>query len=246
MNAIENTEAYETLETQVYLRIEAQNGEFQVFNVYLSTEECDLFQCFQSFEAVLELCDEGNDGIETFDLTLVFSNCTPSADVVTYHETLADADAAIDAISNPQQYTNYTNPQTLYARVEIDNQYEVFPIQIILQNCDGTSCSEADIDTFLVECIWNVVNYNGSDNLMDYNFDFNADGQTVTIYNTEITIAAFWSTSQSADGVILEFTNVTGPNIQAVTGSWLVVECNDARIELNRGDDIMVLERTCN
>lgn len=245
-NAIPNIESYETLEAQVFLRIEVQNGEFQVFNVYLNTEDCNLFECFQSFEAVYELCDEGNDGIETFDLTVVFSNCTPTADVVTYHETVVDADTNTNAIVNPQAYTNYTNPQTVYVRVEINNQYEVFPIQLLLQNCNSTGCSETDIDAYLIDCIWNAVNYNGSDNLMDYNFDFNADGQTVTISNSEITIAAFWSTSQSDEGVIIEFNNVAGPNIQAITGSWLVVECNEERLEMNRGSDLLVLEKTCN
>lgn len=245
-NAIANTESFETLETQVYLRIEAQNGEFAIFTVFLNTEECNLFECFQSFDAVIVLCDEGNDSIETFDITLAFSNCTPTADVVTYHESLIDADSNMNAIANPQAYTNYTNPQTVYARVEIYNQYEVFPIQLVLENCDQTFCSQAEIDAFLVECIWNVVNYNGSDNLMDYNFNFDADGQNLLIYNAQITIAAFWSTSQSSDGTILDFGNVSGPNIQAITGEWLVVECNEERLELNRGDDILVLERTCN
>jgi hypothetical protein len=245
-NAIENTEAYETLEAQVYLRIEAQNGEFAVFNVFLNTEECNLFECFQSFDAVIELCDEGNDGIETFDLTLAFSNCTPSADVVSYHETLMDADSNVNVIANPQEFNNTSNPQTIYVRVEIDNQFEAFPIQLLLQDCNQAGCSEAQIDAFLVECIWNPVSYNGSDNLSDYNFDFDANGQNVLIYNAQITIAAFWSTSQSSDGLILDFGSVSGPNIQAITGLWLVVECNEDRLELNRGDDILVLERTCN
>jgi len=40
-NAIENTEAYGTLVNQVYLRIEATNGSFEVFTWYLNTTDCN-------------------------------------------------------------------------------------------------------------------------------------------------------------------------------------------------------------
>ncbi len=244
-NPIANTEAYGTLTAQVYLRIEAENGEFEIFTIYLNTEDCNLFECFQSFDAVLEICDEDNDGFEVFDLTNAFANCTPSADVVTYYETLIDADSSSNPIANPQYYTNGALSQLIYVRVEIDNQFEVFSIQLIVTDCSSSACSEEDVDAFLLECIWNAVNYNGSDNLAEYNFDFDIENQAVLIYSSQITIDALWSTSQSNDGVVINFSNVDGPNIQAITGEWLVVECNEERLELQRGDDILVLERTC-
>ena len=90
------------------------------------------------------------------------------------------------------------------------------------------------------------MNYNGSDDFMIYNLDFEAESGIVVIYNNEVTIDASWSTSQSNDGVIVTFSNVAGPNIQAITGEWLVVECEEGRIELHRGnEELMVLERTC-
>jgi hypothetical protein len=244
-NAIVNTEAYETLVAQVYLRIEAESGNFQVFTIYLNIEECNLFECFASFDAVIVLCDEGNDGVEIFDVTIAFANCTPTADLVAYYEIQADAEAGTNPISNPGTYTNNAEEQTIFVRVEINNQFEVFPILLILEDCNQQTCSEADVDAFLAECIWNAVNYNGSDNLIEYNFDFESNSQTVVIYTNEITIDATWSTSQSSDGVIIEFSNVAGSNIQAITGEWLVVECETGRLELHRGDDILVLERNC-
>ena len=56
-------------------------GTFKYSTIFLNAVECNLFECFESFDAVIELCDEGNDGTETFDLTTAFANCTPSADV---------------------------------------------------------------------------------------------------------------------------------------------------------------------
>ncbi len=244
INAIVETESYWSTSGEVYLRIEAENGNFEVFTIFLNTEECNYFECFESFDAILEQCDDGTDGPYYFDLTQAFSNCNPNADVVTYYETLVDAETDVNAISNPETYAILGVEAVVYTRVVIGDQYQIFPIILIVENC-SSSCSEVDVDGFLVECIWNAVNYNGSDNLMNWNFDFEPNSQTVVIYNNETTIDATWTTSQSEDGVIVTFSNVAGPNIQAVTGEWLVVECEENRLQLQSGDNILVLERTC-
>jgi hypothetical protein len=244
INAIVETESYWSTSGEVYLRIEAENGNFEVFTIFLNTEECNYFECFESFDAILEQCDDGTDGPYYFDLTVAFSNCNPNADVVTYYETLVDAETDVNAISNPETYAMLGVEAVVYTRVVIGDQYQIFPIILIVENC-SSNCSELDVDGFLVECIWNAVNYNGSDNLMNWNFDFEPNSQTVVIYNNETTIDATWTTSQSEDGVIVTFSNVAGPNIQAVTGEWLVVECEENRLQLQSGDNILVLERTC-
>ena len=248
VNPIDNTEAYGTLAAQVYLRIEAESGNVQIFNVYLNTIECNLFECFESFDAVIEVCDNGTDGPYDFNLTIAFANCTPSADSVAYYETLADADAAVNPISNPEVYTSINVNQTVYVRVEINNQFEVFPIQLSIINCNSGDCTEGDIDGILTECNWNITSYNGSDNLISYNFHFEQNSGIVVIYNDTITIDAGWSTSQTNDGVIIEFSNVAGPNIQAINGSWLVVECSAEQLVLHNVNDSnneIVLDRSC-
>ena len=78
---------------------------------------------------------------------------------------------------------------------------------------------------------------------MEWNFDFEENSQIVVIYTDTQTIDAAWTTSQSNEGVVITFSNVAGPNIQAITGEWLVVECEDDRLQLHRGDDILVLEQ---
>ncbi len=245
INAIVNTESYWSSGGEVFLRIEADNGNFEIFTIYLITEECNNFDCFTSFDAVLEQCDNGTDGPYTFDLTVAFANCNPSADEVTYHETIQDADAGINPIANPESYAMVGLEAIVYTRVVIGNQFEVFPIILIIEDCNEGDCSELDVDGFLTECIWIPVNYNGSDNLMEWNLDFQPNSQSVIIYNNQTEIEANWTTSQSEDGVIVTFTNVAGPNIQAITGEWLVVECEENRLEMHRGDDILVLEREC-
>ena len=133
-------------------------------------------------------------------------------------------------------------------RVEINNQFEVFPIQLSIINCNSGNCTEGDVDGILTECNWNITSYNGSDNLISYNFHFEQNSGIVVIYNDTITIDAGWSTSQTNDGVIIEFSNVAGPNIQAINGSWLVVECSAEQLVLHNVNDSnneIVLDRSC-
>ena len=116
-----------------------QQGE----NTLILTKDCNNvdnpFECFGSFDAEISLCDEMNDGTEVFDLTQAFVNCTTAAGiVVTYHQSETNAQASINAISNPTTYSNVSVPQTIYVRVELiaDGNYQIFPIQLILENCD--------------------------------------------------------------------------------------------------------------
>ncbi len=245
INPIENTESYWSGDGEVFLRIEANDGDYEIFTIYLIAEACNNFECFESFDAIITQCDNGTDGPYPFDLTIAFANCNPTADEVSYHESLDDAEAGINAISNPENYLMVGVEVIVYTRIVIGDQYEVFPIILVVEDCGVGDCSELDVDAFLTECIWIPVNYNGSDNLMEWNFDFIPNSQSVIIYNNETEIEASWTTSGSEDGVIVTFANVAGPNIQAITGEWLVVECEEDRLEMHRGDDILVLEREC-
>ncbi len=221
-------------------------------NILVLNRDCDNeenpFECFGSFDAQLTLCDELNDGIETFDLTQVFANCTSSPSYnLLYYMTLADAESGTNQIANPSSFTNVSNPQTIYVKVEFEGMTngEVYEISLMLEDCNTDACSEEQVDAFLVECHWNVVNYNGSNDLIAYNLYFENTG-VVVIFNDATTIDAGWLTSMSADGVMLSFSNVSGTNIQAMNGDWLVVSCSEERLELSKNNDLMVMERTCN
>lgn len=251
INAIVETESYWSVAGEVYLRIEAENGNFEVFTIFLNTQDCsEYLACLEGTEIVM--CDENNDGIETFNLYEGLNevdDCNVNDSVVvSYHLTLVDAETNVNPLVEATSYTNVSNPQTIYVRVELlanPSVYEILEIGLFLENCNPSGCTEEDVDAFLTSCIWNAVNYNGSDNLMEWNFSFNSNNQIVVIYTDTETIDASWTTSQSNDGVIVTFSNVTGPNIQAINGEWLVVECEEDRLQLHSGDDILVLERTC-
>jgi gliding motility-associated-like protein len=70
----------------------------------------------------LSRCDDDSpNGFASFDLTINTPEALGSQDatqvVVTYHETQADAELGTNAIAVPSNYTNITNPQTIYVRI---------------------------------------------------------------------------------------------------------------------------------
>ncbi|WP_299115140.1 hypothetical protein [uncultured Winogradskyella sp.] len=222
-----------------------------IYPVELIVEDCNEpnpFDCFASFDAVIELCDEGNDGYEAFDLTIAYSNCTPFVDVVTYHTSLADADADINPIADPEYFINTSSPQTIYVRAEVGDTYEVFELQLKLEDCTNPGdCTEGDVDGILMNCEWKVTELNGDDNLIDFRLTFlDTQELLITDLTTNETVTGTWSTSTNNDGnveVILD--GVNGPNIQAIAGVWTVVECTGEQLILHRTGDQMTLDKIC-
>ncbi|MDC3260796.1 hypothetical protein OAU59_02690 [Winogradskyella sp.] len=251
---LENATSYTntTNPQTVYVRVAliSNQDEYLKYSVELIVEDCynpNPFECFESFDAIIELCDEGNDGYETFDLTIAFANCTPSADVVTYHTSIADADSNLNPIANPQSFINSTTPQTIYVRVEVENDFEVFELLLKLEDCGNGFCTEGDVDGILMNCEWKVTELNGDDNLITYRLDFN-DGQELIITNTENddTVTSFWSTETNNDGgVDVTFDGISAPNIQAISGIWTVVECTGEQLIFHRDNDQMTLDKIC-
>jgi hypothetical protein len=199
------------------------------------------------------LCDENNDGYEVFNLYAGLSDidgCTSNNTVsVSFHASLIDAESNTNPILSATSYTNTTSPQTVYVRIELisdTNVFEILEIGLYLENCTGGDCSENEVDASLVECIWNVIDFDGSDNLIVYDLDFNVDG-TLIITGNGLTIASMWSTSNSGSETIVDFGSVAGPDIQAISGSWVVNECQTDRFVLTgvNNNSTMVMEQDC-
>ena len=70
----------------------------------------------------LVMCDQDGNGMETFDLTQragdIYGTQDPSLYTLTYHETLAAAQAGAPFIGTPTSYVNTSNPQTIWVRLE--------------------------------------------------------------------------------------------------------------------------------
>ena len=78
-----------------------------------------------------EVCDDiSRDGIEIFDLSshdaAILDGQDPAIFTVSYYLTQSDADAGTNAITSP--YTNTSNPQTIFARVESNVAVDCYSI----------------------------------------------------------------------------------------------------------------------
>lgn len=209
-------------------------------------QDCNTSNPFECFEnTVLTACDYDGDGFAEFDLEYVYPNCSQDDVEVHYYINAADAENQTNPLSSP--YTNVSNPQVIYARVQLagtTTTFEIFGVELIVEDC-SSDCTDTQVAGYLQECVWNVVNFNGSNDLIEYDFDFNSNG-IVVIYTDNITIDAMWSTSQNATGgVWLEISEIDGTNVLGVSGNWLVVDCDADRLELHRDNDFMVMEQDC-
>ncbi len=111
----------------------------------------------------IQFCDADNDGITEIDLTAsefeIFDVRQDNIEA-NYFETLADLDAFNNEITNPQQYTNLTNPQIVYLRVTntSTNCYVSVPIEIIVNNTPvvnpvAITICDTDDDSFTLSSV---------------------------------------------------------------------------------------------
>lgn len=82
-------------------------------------------------------CDDDTDGSLTFDLTIAESNILDVRQddlVINYYTDFDDSEGNINEISNPESFTNTSNPQTVYIKVTntISNCYVTQPIELIV------------------------------------------------------------------------------------------------------------------
>lgn len=82
-------------------------------------------------------CDTDYDGIMSFDLTfseLDILDVRQDNIVITYYETIEDAFSQSNVIPDPTNYTNLTDPQTVYIRAtnNISNCFVTIPLELIV------------------------------------------------------------------------------------------------------------------
>ncbi|PNQ72408.1 hypothetical protein C1T31_11470 [Hanstruepera neustonica] len=110
---------------QVFIRIENVNNascyETGSFQIIID----DYLEAYQPDD--MYLCDALNDGEESFDLNLQndqISNGQTGNFAITYHLSQADADLNENPLSIP--YTNITNPQQIFARIENMENFDCY------------------------------------------------------------------------------------------------------------------------
>ncbi len=107
-------------------------------------------------------CDEDYDGTVIFDITQAeFEILDVRQDniTVTYFETLTDLEANTNVITNPTSYSNISNPQTIFIKVNntISNCYAMVPLELVvnlppaINRFDSYDICENDTNSFNLE-----------------------------------------------------------------------------------------------
>jgi gliding motility-associated-like protein len=181
----------------------------------------------------LTLCDDDGDGIGMFDLTErspdIYGGQDPADYTLSYYETFLDADAGVNAIASPQIYTNTSNPQTIFVRLE-DNVSLCY------------SLGEFELQVLLGPVLIQPTAYTLCDDLGEVN-----DGFTVfdlTIKNDEITggdpnlDVRYYETQADADNDVNEidpdtaYTNTDNPQTLYIRVTDGNTDCYDTTITL--------------
>ena len=85
----------------------------------------------------LHVCDDDTNGVSTFDLTLSeveVLSIRQDNTVVEYYTTSEDLQQSINIITTPENYTNTSNPQTVFIKVlnTVSNCYAEIPLELIV------------------------------------------------------------------------------------------------------------------
>ncbi len=123
----------------LFARVEAANGCFDTDTIILIVNPLPTVN-----PAIIELCDDGN-GVVDFDLTDADAMIdTTGVNTITYHASLADADANAAALASPYM----SSGDTLYARVQTaDGCYLTTTLELIvlpLPNVNSASIEACD------------------------------------------------------------------------------------------------------
>ncbi|WP_034061829.1 hypothetical protein [Lacinutrix jangbogonensis] len=160
----------------------------------------------------------------------------------------------INADCECEEETNNTfDCETLQANIGDDcdlgnNEFGVVNADCECEAVTSTTCSESDVNSYMLECIWKVTSYNNSNNLIVYDLDFESNGDIViTDTSNNNTYSGDWGVIANSTGtVFLDLANINGPNIQAIFGNWSIVECDTDVLAMERGSDTMIMEQDCN
>jgi len=147
--------------------------------------------------SALTECDTDQDGSVSFNLTVSEAEVLDIRQddiLVTYHETIEDADNNNMTIPNPSAYNNTSNPQTVYIKVTntVSNCYVKIPLELIVNlppAIDTTTIETCDNNTNTYNLLDAVESLIGTQQPVDLSFyatltdALNTQNQLSTDYN---------------------------------------------------------------
>jgi len=200
----------------------------------------------------MTLCDDDYDGITTFDLTEAefdILDVRQNHIVVEYFETLEDLDNYTNAIQNPSNYSNTSNPQTVFIRVTntVSNCYLAIPLELnvnlppTVNTIQNVNICENETQYFDLSSVNALLNDSDNINITYHTNQTDADNNTnplnldYTYQTNNDTIVARLENAQTSCYTTYAFQLIVNPNPVAHQPNDLE-SCDDDF------DDILVFE----
>lgn len=195
---------------QIYVRIENGTGCYVIEDFELNVVQVPDVNPAPN----LVLCDTDYDGFTSFDLTVVETDVLDvRADniEISYHETLEGADTNSEVISNPEDYTNISNPQTVYIKIynNISECYSLLTFDLtvnlppLINDFQTHEICTNDNSSFDLSIINDIVLVDPTDVLIDY---------YATLIDAESTTNALdtnYTYSSNSDSIYIRVENLT-------------------------------------
>lgn len=204
----------------------------------------------------LVICDVDDVGFGTFNLyegLFEVADCDVAGFInVSFHTESWDAEDGVNPIVGATAYTTSSDFETVYVRIESDedpSNYDILSMDLVMADCSG-NCDIAY--SYLIQCSWNIVSYNGDDFLAEYDIEFGPD-LTMIVSNSSMSAVSYWDISAGLDLTDVVIGNIDLPNIEVIEGPWLILGCSEERLIFQKYNDdntslddiIMVMERDC-
>ncbi len=106
-------------------------------------------------------CNKGFDSA-SFNLYDALSTLNINFDTITFYNTSDDLESETNAIVNPELYSNFSNPESIFVRLDNTLCYELFQFQLKTENCppripQGFSPNNDGInDWFNIQGLYNI------------------------------------------------------------------------------------------
>ncbi len=160
-------ESVELASQTLYARFERiATGDFEIQPLELVVEACEGdadFSCFEdNLSDTLFRCVNSFNETAFFTLDFAVTFCEDETEFnVTYHTTEANAIVNQLAISNTESFSIESpfSDNIIYVRVTVtDNpdEFMIYPITLVVSNCNDDLCTEAELIGYLNQCVWNV------------------------------------------------------------------------------------------
>jgi len=181
-------------------------------------------------------CDDNNDGIWDFDLTIREADVLGTQDVtqftISYHASQADADVDSNAIPNPTTFTNTSSSQTIYVRIDNNDNNDCFDTTSFSIEVFDTPTANSAID---IEQCDNMDDSNDTNGVVTFDLSTKINEVLGTQLLTEFEVKFYYTQPEADAGVV--GTDIMTP-IQNTSNPQSIVARIENRLNTNCYDTI--------